>query len=266
MYLDGGAGDCRAGLIDLMRSETWPRHLPLNGTYNVRDVGGYASAVGRATRWRTLFRADSLHRLDAAAQSELLEHGIRTIVDLRHGGEILAAPNMFQGSTRVAYVHAPLLEDPSNRAASGGSATRTLEETYRIALRARNEQLVAILRLLTEPTALPALVHCTAGKDRTGLVVALALAAVGVPDETIADDYARSEEFLVGAYFDEARQRAESRGIPWEVYRANLVCPAPLMLGTLTWLRDEYGSIDDYLLHSGLSRVNMLTLRELLTE
>ena len=245
------------------------RHLEVAGTYNVRDVGGYPTDVGGRTRWRTLFRADSLHRSDDTAQVDnLLAHGIRElIVDLRHGGEIVEAPNVFAGSDAVAYVQAPLLEDPASRTTKDAARTpRTLGDTYRFALETRGAVFASVLRRFLEADALPALVHCTAWKDRTGLAIALTLAAVGVDDTTIAEDYALSSQYLVGAYFDEARERALRRDIPWEVYRANLVCPVPLMLETLGWLCAEYGSVTDYLLECGLSAAEQYALRERLTE
>jgi protein-tyrosine phosphatase len=241
------------------------RHLALHGTYNVRDVGGYPTDDGRHTRWHTLFRADSLHRLSAEAQADLLAHGIRTIVDLRHAGEMVEAPNVFAASDRVIYVHTPLLEDPASAVASADRAPRPLGETYRVALETRGAVFVTILRRFVEEDGLPAVVHCTAGKDRTGLVIALALGAVGVDDETIAEDYALSAEYLVGTYFDEARERALKRGIAWEAYLANLVCPAPLMRQMLAWLRATYGSPSTYLQQMGLSSPEQSRLRALLT-
>ena len=243
------------------------RHLHVRGTYNVRDVGGYKTTGGGQTKWRTLFRADSLHRLDGDAQAELLAHGIQTIVDLRHGGEIVEAPNVFAGSGDVTYVQAPLLEDPASRTSEDAArAPRTLGDTYRFALETRGAVFASILRRFLEADGLPALVHCTAGKDRTGLVIALALGAVGVDDATIAEDYALSSHYLVGAYFDDARERALRRGIPWETYRANLVCPAPLMLETLESTRARHGSVADYLLECGFSAAEQDALRERLTE
>src|SRR6185369_10690856 len=95
-----GRGARTRGTLGMMVLEA-SRHLPLDGTYNVRDIGGYTTRVGRRTRWRTLLRADSLHRLTAPAQAELLGCGVRTIVDLRHAGEHLAAPNVFAASSAV---------------------------------------------------------------------------------------------------------------------------------------------------------------------
>jgi protein-tyrosine phosphatase len=240
------------------------RHLPFDGTYNVRDIGGYANSDGRRTRWRVLLRADSLHRLSEPAQAELIALGVRTIVDLRHAAEQRAAPNVFDGSTAVRYVHAPLLEDPTTRSSSAPSAS--LAEVYRLALSARGQQIAAIFNQLAEDDGLPALVHCTAGKDRTGLIVALLLRLAGVPSATIAEDYALSSTYLQGAYFDDARLRAERAGIPWPEYQLRLVCPAPLMLETLAWLDATYGDGDAYLLGLGLSPGVLARLRERLLE
>ena len=70
------------------------RHLPLSGTYNVRDIGGYATVDGRTTRWRTLIRSDSLHRLAPEAQQTLLDLGLRTMIDLRRPAETAQYPNL----------------------------------------------------------------------------------------------------------------------------------------------------------------------------
>lgn len=77
-----------------MTTTTDERHIPLAGTFNLRDVGGYATAGGARVRWRTLFRADSLHRLPAEAQEALLARGVRTVIDLRHAGELAVAPHI----------------------------------------------------------------------------------------------------------------------------------------------------------------------------
>ena len=97
-------------------------------------------------------------------------------------------------------------------------------------------------------------------------MIALVLAALGVPDEVIAEDYALSADFLIGDYFEEARARAEARGIPWDKYQERLVGPPPLMLDTLGWLRERYGGVDDYLLQHGLAERDLATLRERLLE
>lgn len=240
------------------------RHLPLDGTYNVRDVGGYPTRDGRLTRWRTLLRADSLHRLSPRAQADLLAYGVRTIVDLRRPGELMVAPNVFVGVTAVRYLHLPLIgEDPVARSAE---RLATLPETYRWILDNRQATIRDALLLIAEDDGLPALFHCTAGKDRTGLMVALLLSLVDVADGTIAKDYALTSTYLGDAYFEEARERAERAGIPWDHYREHLVCPAEFMLETLEYLRDRYGSAEQYLLGAGVPAEALASLRQRLVQ
>src|SRR5262245_23186519 len=86
------------------------RHIALEGAYNVRDIGGYDTGDGRQTRWRTVFRSDSLHRLTPAAQADLVGLGLRTVIDLRHVQETADMPNVFAESERVRYRNLPLFE------------------------------------------------------------------------------------------------------------------------------------------------------------
>ena len=247
-----------------VRAPSKKRHLPLVGTYNVRDVGGYRTADGRKTRWHVLLRADSLHRLDTSGQQMLRDMLVRTVVDLRNDPEVADAPNVFAGWSGPGprYVREPLSGDPTLRPA----VDLPMDQTYRWLLRSASEQIARIVTTLAQPDALPALVHCTAGKDRTGLIVALLLAVAGVDAATISEDYALSSTYLTGSYFDEARVRAEKASIPWEVYRERLVCPPGFMLDTLAWLSEEYGGAIPYLLAAGVSASALSTLRGSLVE
>ena len=224
-------------------SSVLPRHLGLAGTYNLRDTGGYRTLDGRTTRWRTFFRADSLHRLPPAAQTTLLEYGVRTIIDLRRADEQHVAPNVFAGSPTVAYHQVSLLVDaPPDRRVR----PRPLVDTYRMILDERQEPLRQILATLAAPGGLPAVVHCTAGKDRTGLIVALVLGLVGVPVTTIVEDYVLTAQYLVGTYLDEVRQRAAKNAIPWEWYQRQIDCYPEFMHTTLQYIEERYGSIAAY--------------------
>jgi protein-tyrosine phosphatase len=253
---------------DLIRATEAPsRHLPLAGSYNIRDIGGYPIADGRRTRWRTLLRGDSLHRLDAEAQEALIAYGVRTVIDLRHDGEISVAPNVFAASARVRYRNLPLAG-----AATRGDAPEPraraldLEQIYRTYLDERQAELWRVFEALCEPGAFPVVVHCTAGKDRTGLVVALLLALAGVPAETIAEDYALSATFLGEPYFTEARGRAEAAGVSWEEYQRLLVCPPEYMLRTLDHLESAHGGAERYVRRLGLPDGAVQTLRTALVE
>ena len=97
------------------------RHLPIEGTYNFRDVGSYRTADGRAVRWRTLFRSDSLHRLTPAGKREVLALGVRSIIDLRSAGEIVDWPNPVASNG----------EPQEDRGAGFGCAWKVGDETRR---------------------------------------------------------------------------------------------------------------------------------------
>lgn len=230
-------------------SSALTRHLGLEGTYNLRDLGGYGTLDGRTTLWRTFFRSDSLHRLSPAAQTALLDYGVRTVIDLRRSDELHVAPNVFAGASAVTYHQVSLLLDaPPPR----GTRPRPLVETYRLILDERQEQLRQALATLAAPGGLPALMHCTAGKDRTGLVVALVLGLLGVPTATIVADYALTAQYLVGTFLDEVRQRAAGRGIPWEWYQPQVDCHPEFMHSTLQYLEEHYGGIAAYVYTIGL--------------
>ena len=171
--------------------ETPDRHLLLDGTRNVRDVGGYRASGGRRTRWRTLLRSDELTRLPAHARAQLIELGIRQVIDLRWPDELERAPNVFVRSDAVRYTPISLLaDDPTPHAGLAGM--------YRHVLDVRAAQLGDVARALLAEDGLPAIIGCAAGKDRTGVTIALLLDLAGVDHATIVDDYARS-----AAYFAE---------------------------------------------------------------
>jgi protein-tyrosine phosphatase len=241
------------------------RHLPLAGTYNVRDVGGYPTAGGGATRWQTLIRADSLHRLTPEAQDALLDLGLRTVVDLRRPSEVGQWPNVFAASPRVRYLNVDLAGgDPLVPAERGEDWE--MDSLYCAILDRRGAALGEIFRTLARPGALPAAVHCTAGKDRTGLVIALALALAAVDHETIAADYALSSTYLVGQYLEEAKARAAASGLSWDRYQLRLTCRQELMRRTLDHLERAHGGAAAYLHAAGLDGGEVDAVREAIVD
>jgi len=242
------------------------RHLPLPGTYNVRDVGGYQTRDGRVVRWRTLLRGDSLHRLSEEGQAYLIGAGLRTIVDLRRDEELATAPNVFVASDRVRYLQVSLSPNPIVANDRAEIEPDGLARTYRAIVDGRQAELLAVLRDLARLDAFPALVHCTAGKDRTGIVVALLLALVRVDHVTIAEDYALSATYLTDEYFTDARARAEAAGRDWAQYQHLLGCPAELMRTTLADIEERFGGVEAYLRQVGLIDDEFQALRSALLD
>lgn len=230
------------------------RHLKLAGTYNFRDVGGYPTRNGGATRWRTLFRSDSPHRLSEPDRASLIKGGLRTAIDLRQAEELAEAANVFAASAQVAYRHLPLLNDTP----SMPEVLPALVEIYRIILDDRGDQVGAVLATLAAPGGLPAVVNCTAGKDRTGLITALVLGLAGVPEEVIVADYALSGACLEGVYLEEARERAEAQGFSYDLL---VLCDPDFMRVTLAHLKARYGGIEAYARATGLGDAEIDRLR-----
>jgi protein-tyrosine phosphatase len=238
------------------------RHLVLAGTSNLRDVGGYPGRDGRLTRWGTIYRSDCLDQLSDLSQRELLALGVRTIVDLRDNVEVQERPNVFVGSNEVRYRRLPVWEEP----AQAEFEFPTFVDGYLRELNECGPCFVAIARGLLEADGLPALIHCAAGKDRTGIVVMLLLAIAGVQPELIATDYALSEACLGVPYADAGRRWLATRGRSWEQYGYLFQTPPERMLTTLDRLEQRWGGVEPYLIGEGLERAEIDALREQLLE
>jgi protein-tyrosine phosphatase len=229
-----------------------PRHLPLDGTRNVRDVGGYPAAGGRRTRWRTLLRSDELTTLPEHAQRALMDLGLRQVVDLRWPDEADRSPNVFRRSDRVRYTSIPLLaDDPTPHAGLAGM--------YRHVFDVRATQLAEVARALLEPGGLPAIVGCAAGKDRTGVVIAMLLDLVGVPTEVIVEDYA-----LTAGYFAAPRSLVEPPD--WRHEPLELESSPALMAQALVHLDQAHGGARSLLRRQGLADGDIDRLVDLLSE
>lgn len=224
-------------------------HVP--GAHNVRHVGGYQTCNGRLTRPDAFFRADSLHRLDTAAQQLLLARGVRTVIDLRDRSEQQEQPNPLAAATQVDYRFMPLYMHWSDLV---GEVTGMvgIQEYYEMMLAACGEALADAFVVMAQPQAFPVLIHCAAGKDRTGLVTAMMLDLAGVPAEVIAADYSLSYDYLQPV-MAEFLEKGAADGFDPVAYEEIMLSPAPVMCQTLAHLRDNYGGARAYLRRRGLS-------------
>ena len=209
------------------------RVIALEGATNVRDLGGYRTRDGRIVRWRRLFRADGLHRLTGNDHRILTELGIAAAYDLRYGPERAGEPARLPAEIRS--VHIGLADRPEasflDSLGLGGVPTVENAADYLLGAYDRYPELYAdacrtLLEHLSEPGNGPCLFHCTAGKDRTGFAAALILSALGVPYETVLEDY-----LLTNAHWGSGRTRA--RGPAARTLRAGLRGPGGLPRGLL---------------------------------
>ena len=122
-----------------------------------------------------------------------------------------------------------------------------------------------ILQRIADTDNLPALIHCTAGKDRTGVITALALGAIGVPDLTIIADYALTARYIQ-PLLDDLRQQAQARGVPSVPYEKILESRPETMKATLDYLDTTYGGVCNYLEMIGVSGNQISQLQQILVE
>jgi protein tyrosine/serine phosphatase len=194
---------------------------------NARDLGGIATVGGGQIRERTLIRTDNHNRLDPAGRAAIRAYGVSRIVDLRWEWEASKYPSPMAADERYRLV--PACFDPTGD-------EDIPPDSYRLMVDASRDRLAAALTAIAEAPPGGVVLHCHAGRDRTGVVVALALHLAGASAESIADDYALSDNST----------------------------PAT-MANTLAHLTAVYGGVAEYLIGSGMTPAQLAAIRARLT-
>lgn len=228
------------------------------GAMNLRDVGGLRAGSG-ATRHGVLFRSGNLARLDADGTRALADLRLRRIIDLRADDEIAREPSRIAGLDIVTQ-RVPLF---LGSVESFFRDDLSLDEMYRRLVDDSSEGVVAVVRGILADQ--PVLVHCTVGKDRTGVTIALTLAAAGVDTEAVVGDYARTEGLLPPQRNRKIVETLRSLH-PEAVHLEDLATrsPAPVMRALLDDVTYRYGSAGDYLRAHGLADDEIAELRRVL--
>jgi protein-tyrosine phosphatase len=237
--------------------------IPIPGTYNFRDVGGYR-VDGGVIRSGKLFRSDGLHALGEDGKQRLRELGVKFIVDLRDDAEADALPDDLDGLD-VEVLRLPVFEGSgASHATIGG----TLTDLYAKIVLQHTGAVAEALREIADTGDAAVLVHCTAGKDRTGIVVALALLAVGVDRATVVADYAQTQANLEGPWLERMLALVASHGV--EVTPDLRVImggsPPKAIESVLDLVERDFGGVRQYLLAAGLDEIELAKLRSVLVE
>ena len=273
-----------ARVDDVVDDVTTSRWIELDGAVNVRDLGGLPTRDGAAVRPSRLIRSDNLQGLTADDVRRLIdEHRVRAVADLRTGVEVEAeGPGPMNREERVVVWHfslfpeagrntdaAALDEDSAGggpvvlpwqqRRREEGANRRSAAEVYLGYLDERADSALAALRLIAHTDG-STIVHCAAGKDRTGVVVALALAEVGVTREAIVADYAQSAERIEAIFARLLASRtyaADMDGQPIDKHRTR----PETMHRLLDVLDDRFGGVPAWLRAHGWSEADAGAMR-----
>jgi len=237
------------------------RLIPLEGAYNFRDLGGLACGGGRCVAKGLVFRSDRLSRLTAADLSLLRELKIGSVFDLRSQAELAADTQCEFGIGSPFHRHLPLVEvslHPGDQTIDWKKID--LQNRYLEMLEQGAHAIRALIEHLADDKAPPTVFHCTGGKDRTGVVAAVLLRALGVPDEIIVEDYAQSErnlEPLHATYRDELM----AGGLDPAAVLYLFGSPPERMVHMLTGMDVRWRSAEGYLAEIGVRAETLARLR-----
>ncbi len=227
------------------------RKIQVEGCSNFRDLGGYPTVSGRELRWRAMFRSDGLHELTAVGVATLRDEiGLGHIIDLRSNAELEFDGRGLLEQERMVYHHMPLFGERSH---GGQNSVRdlTLGKLYLGMVEHAATRLAAVIEELASHEA-PSVFHCSAGKDRTGVISALLLGSLGVPNDIIVADYAATREALDGIVAK--LSRSKGYGDMWKELPPHTLHADPeTMVEFLAELRGRYGSVRDCTRSIGVS-------------
>jgi protein-tyrosine phosphatase len=250
-HLDSESGSLEPGRAATAAAER--RVIALQGQTNFRDLGGYETADGRHVKWGMIFRSGELSHLTDADYREISTLGIHTVYDLRDQGERASQPTNWGAnpvqtfaSAKTGAISAAMspLTDPNVDAQHARAA---LADFYAQMPKLYAPEYRLIVHQLLESRA-PLLLHCTAGKDRTGVGSALILTALGVPRTTIVKDYELTDQLLKpssGPPKTEFMRRFQS--LPADVQHAMMSADPGYIAAAFRSMESQYGSMEKYL-------------------
>lgn len=240
------------------------RLVELEGCLNFRDLGGYPTGDGRTVRWRRLYRSDGLHHLSAADVQHLRDEvGLGEIIDLRSSRELALDGRGLLEAEPIRFHHLPLF-DGSAVVGREAAPAASLAQLYLGMVEHAMEPIGRVLTTLARAHA-PAVYHCAAGKDRTGVISAVILGLLGVADDVIVADYAATRanlDAIVARLNASDGYRHVWEELPPDTLHAN----PETMLEMLAGIDARYGGMDGYAREAGLTDADLEALRSRLLE
>ena len=240
------------------------RRIAIEGCLNFRDLGGYPTATGGTLRWRQLFRADGLHALSERGVATVRDEiRLGDIIDLRSSAELTLDGRGLLEREAIRFHHLPLFD--------GGRAQRnpvegitSLADLYFGMIDFAREPIAKVVTVLAR-TRDPAVFHCAAGKDRTGVISAILLSLLGVREEVIVADYAATREAL-DAIVERLLASDGYQGMFENLPPDTLHAEPATMEGFLARVRSEFGGMAAYAREIGVEPADIEGLRERMVE
>jgi protein-tyrosine phosphatase len=226
------------------------RHLAWEGCYNVRDLGGLPTRKGTLTRRGAVIRADLLARLTPTGRSAMFDYGVRTVIDLRAPQETIDEPSVARvGDHPLTYLNLPL-EAYYPHVSALIQQAQSRAQVYCIMVDHYADLMVEVMRAVADAGSGGIVIHCHAGKDRTGIVSALLLALAGVSAADIAVDYAESQARLWPLY---EAMVAKAGGEEQVGFWYKPTATPDMMVAFLAHMEARHGGVETYLRAAGLS-------------
>jgi protein-tyrosine phosphatase len=268
-------------------SNTLPdeRVIHLKGTTNTRDIGGYQTSDLSTLRGGQIIRSDRLSKLTAKDFQKLEEMGLKTVIDLRTDKEYDESPTVWKGDNPPRFFHFPVGDAKNewftaqrkmmkrNRFTEEQSLEHMVEG-YRMIAEEGTASYQKLMEVVLDESNWPVLIHCSAGKDRSGVGVALILEALGVDRETIMDEYLLTNEisriedkavFLSKESKRSSRGSRFSKGVPASAWLPIVGVRAEMLEAFYVSVDEKYGSMDAFLTELGVDKDARLALAASLT-
>lgn len=243
--------------------------IDIEGTFNFRDMGGApVPAAGTSVTPGRVFRADGLAHLTDRSRADVRDLGIRTVIDLRDIGERAKLPDALDG-LEVRHIVLPIFADrffplvrptPEELAAAAAEAgidhgDRSLPAIYALMVSQFGSRLALAVDTVAESAETGVVFHCSAGKDRTGMVAAFILDLLGVGRSDIIAEYAITQKHLSGGFLDAITRNFADAGISGDLSSTATAAPSALMESTLDSITEDYGAggVEAYLLDHGMN-------------
>ena len=238
-----------------LRADGDERHVPLDACFNFRDLGGYGTRDGRHVRRGCLYRSAELCSLTDADHETMVSLGIKVVFDLRGEPERAARPSRLPASMELHQRTSPSARTQlgptlEEQIAAGTIPERDDDHLAGVYIRQLDDglapELRRILELALDSPARPMLVHCAAGKDRTGLAAAVILGVLGVPDEAIAADYNLSTVYWAQPRLEALGPHLDRHGVSEDRVLPFLEARSDVFERALRHIHDRWGGFDEY--------------------